>query len=203
MQEDKFHKYNFIYEKLVPDNSNDIVGLIAYGIYKRKKIEFIKQYVDNNGGSDPGKDIIHEFHMASLQHIDGYRLEAAELSLNFARTYWDDFTQETKNELEKTKLELEGYYEDRCTREIEKLNREDEERKLIFAQKIGMLKPKFWYGVAQSIVASILLLFVVFFLFVATESYRIDAINTLRNIADVVKTINSDHHTQLHLPAQK
>lgn len=202
MPKNKSHKYNFIYEKLVPDN-NDIVGLIAYGIYKRKKIEFIKQYIAENDGTDPGESIIHDFHMASLQHIDGYRLEASKLSLDFARTYWDGFLQETENELNDAKQDLDEEYENRCTREIERLNRENEERKLIFEQKVGLLKPKFWYGVAQSIVASLLVLFVVFFLFVATESYRIDAIKTFRNFAEIVKTINSEQPSQIHPSANE
>ena len=33
-------KYNYIYEKLVTAN-DDVLGLIAYGIYKQHKIEFI------------------------------------------------------------------------------------------------------------------------------------------------------------------
>lgn len=35
-------KYNFIYSKLVKEE-NDVVGIIAYGIYKHQKIEFISK----------------------------------------------------------------------------------------------------------------------------------------------------------------
>lgn len=35
--------YNFIYEKLV-SNDGDMVGRIAYSLYKREKIAFVKQY---------------------------------------------------------------------------------------------------------------------------------------------------------------
>lgn len=180
----------------MPGNENDIVGLIAYGIYKRKKIEFIKQYIADNNGADPGPAILHDFHMASLQHVEGYKLEAIKLSHEFAKAYWDDLIQDVNNDLETAKKTLEEEYdrefEDRYAAEIDRLNRENDERKLIFEQKIGLLRPKFWYGVAQSVVASLLLLFVVFGLFVATESYRLDAINTVRHLAEIVKTINSE-----------
>ncbi|WP_169400707.1 hypothetical protein [Desulfobacter curvatus] len=192
---------------MVPDNSNDIIGLIAYGLYKRKKIEFIKQYIAENNGTDLEGNIIHDFHMASLQHIDGYRLEAAEFSHAFAKTFWDNLITDVNNELEEAKERFEKEYsqefEERYSREIDKLNRKNEERKLLFEQKIGLLKPKFWYGVAQSIVASFLILFVVFSLFVATETYRIDAINTFRNLAEIVKTVNAKCSSQAHPPAQE
>lgn len=35
-------KYNFIYKELVSAD-DDLVGLIAYGIYKKHKIEFYNQ----------------------------------------------------------------------------------------------------------------------------------------------------------------
>jgi len=35
--------YNFIYEKLV-ENSDDINGMIAYALYKRDKIDFIRSF---------------------------------------------------------------------------------------------------------------------------------------------------------------
>ncbi len=34
-------KFNFIYEELVSDR-NDIIGHVAYSIYKQDKIDFIK-----------------------------------------------------------------------------------------------------------------------------------------------------------------
>ena len=34
------NRYNFIYEKLVTAE-DDVLGLIAYGIYKQHKIEFV------------------------------------------------------------------------------------------------------------------------------------------------------------------
>ena len=40
-------KYNFIYSKLV-ESEDDLVGLVAYGVYKQHKISFI--YINSNDG---------------------------------------------------------------------------------------------------------------------------------------------------------
>ena len=40
-------KYNFIYSKLV-DDKDDIVGHIAYSLYKNEKIEFIEAFKKEN-----------------------------------------------------------------------------------------------------------------------------------------------------------
>ncbi len=44
-------KFNFIFEQLVKDE-NDVHGLISYGVYKTKKINFIREYKEKNG-EDP------------------------------------------------------------------------------------------------------------------------------------------------------
>lgn len=41
-------KYNFIYKELVSAD-DDLVGLIAYGIYKKHKIEFITKIKREQG----------------------------------------------------------------------------------------------------------------------------------------------------------
>ncbi len=43
-------EYNFIYTTLVKDE-RDIIGIIAYGLYKRQKIEFIKNFEVKSHGS--------------------------------------------------------------------------------------------------------------------------------------------------------
>lgn len=39
-------QYNFIYKQLV-DSDNDLVGLVAYGIYKQHKIEFLQNFKED------------------------------------------------------------------------------------------------------------------------------------------------------------
>lgn len=54
---------NFIYEKLVT-SGDDLVGLIAYGIYKKYKIEFITK-IKENQGRKPTDEECQTFYAAS------------------------------------------------------------------------------------------------------------------------------------------
>lgn len=56
-------KYNFIYSKLVA-TENDLVGLIAYGIYKKHKIEFIDT-IKETEQRDPTDEECQSFFAAS------------------------------------------------------------------------------------------------------------------------------------------
>lgn len=52
------NQYNYIYEKLVT-SEDDVLGLIAYGMYKQHKIEFISKIKeDNNRESQRNMNII-------------------------------------------------------------------------------------------------------------------------------------------------
>ena len=70
---------NYIYEKLVKDDS-DLVGLIAYAIYKKHKIEFIEA-IRNNEQRDPTEDEYQAFAISS--NVDSqllkYRTDAEQL----------------------------------------------------------------------------------------------------------------------------
>lgn len=46
------HCYNHIFSTLVQDD-DDFVGMVAYTLYKRQKIEWIAQFKQNHGDSDP------------------------------------------------------------------------------------------------------------------------------------------------------
>lgn len=65
--------YNCIYEKLVTEH-NDLVGIVAYSLYKEKKIEFFKHKKEN--GEDISEQTICDFHKTSIIHLDSYRNEA-------------------------------------------------------------------------------------------------------------------------------
>ena len=64
-------EYNQIYEALVYE-PNDIVGLIAYGIYKREKIDHIKRFVDREGRNPTDEDL-RAFHEESMARVENYR----------------------------------------------------------------------------------------------------------------------------------
>ncbi len=69
-------KYNFIYSKLVAAE-DDIVGIIAYGIYKKHKIEFITKIKDEQG-REPSDEECRSFFAASTtdSQLGNYRHQA-------------------------------------------------------------------------------------------------------------------------------
>ena len=76
--------YNFIYEELVRYDG-DMVGRIAYSLYKREKIAFIEQYKKANDGRDPSTKDFDNFHATchNPERIRMYRNEALAMLQDF------------------------------------------------------------------------------------------------------------------------
>lgn len=117
--------YNFIYEQLVK-SEDDLVGLIAYAIYKKHKIEFITRIKDEKG-RDPNKKEYKIFFKASTtkSQLIKYR--------NDAQSILSDVVANTTNE------ELEHY-----------------EREMLagYEKSIKKCLPPWWQNVIWSVVAS-------------------------------------------------
>ncbi len=145
-------QYNFIYEKLV-ENENDIIGHIAYALYKADKIKYIKTFESEHGSGQFSEEDLQHFHEISCidNNVDRYRLQAVQILQNFL----DNALAETTTQIEK---------------DVESRQKE------ILSRIIEPLKPKsksriFWNGVWQSIVgAFIFALIVAAFAFIATYS---------------------------------
>ena len=87
--------YNTIYEKLTAD-PNDLVGALAYIIYKQQKVEFCKI----TSGGNPSREEIERFHaIASLDaSIAAYRSQAEAMAQAFLNEGLDDLVQRTEAE---------------------------------------------------------------------------------------------------------
>ena len=59
-------KYNYIFSKLV-DDETDLIGLVAYGIYKNNKIGYIEKFKEKQG-REPSEDEL-EHSMSILARI--------------------------------------------------------------------------------------------------------------------------------------
>lgn len=79
--------YNYIYQKIV-NGPDDIVGLIAYGIYKRKKIEHIEEFRGKHGHGPCDADL-QAFHEISCGHVEEYRESADQLMFQSFRAIHD------------------------------------------------------------------------------------------------------------------
>jgi hypothetical protein len=75
-------KFSFLYSKIVEDE-NDMIGHIAYSLYKTEKINFIKSFKDSHGGKVPTEADLESFHLASIGHIPALRIQAEQLLSNF------------------------------------------------------------------------------------------------------------------------
>ena len=102
--------YNFIYSQLVSDK-DDIIGSIAYALYKKQKIEWIKDFA-NKKGREPTKRDMESFHTMTNgdESLSHYREVAGNLAQEFALNLFD-------KDLKKMK----GYYRDQAVQVANKI----------------------------------------------------------------------------------
>ncbi|ELB2150388.1 hypothetical protein QNS29_002497 [Vibrio parahaemolyticus] len=100
--------YNFIYDQLV-DSEDDIHGIISYSVYKRQKIQFIKDFKAKNDGHDPSEGDLKPFNELSMSdaQLEFYKSEATVLTQSFL-----------ENVLEADLKEREAYFSARVHAEL-------------------------------------------------------------------------------------
>ncbi|EPF7624507.1 hypothetical protein KW500_22365 [Vibrio fluvialis] len=100
--------YNFIYDQLV-DSEDDIHGIISYSVYKRQKIQFIKDFKAKNDGNDPSEGDLKPFNDLSMSNsqLEFYKSEATVLTQSFL-----------ENVLEADLKEREAYFSARVHAEL-------------------------------------------------------------------------------------
>ena len=149
-------KYNFIYDKLVEDE-DDILGIIAYSFYKRQKIEFVRNFKGTHG-TDPSDHDLKVFHGLSNSDsaIESYKLKATTL----AQEFLDEALGERVKEIE-------------------------EESDRLVQQQIKAIKPAFWSGVIQNIVASVIFVLFIGAIVFISWSARLGITNAVEAAFDV------------------
>lgn len=73
-------EYNYIYEKLVKD-STDFTGMVAYGLYKKEKILYLKKLQDKNGKITD--DNVRNYHISSEIRLENYEKDAVIMINDF------------------------------------------------------------------------------------------------------------------------
>lgn len=92
-------KFNHIYEKLV-DDKNDIIGHIAYSIYKQDKIDYITSKKDE--GCEIKNNVLKPFHeiSSSESSIESYKIKTEIVMQAFFENtiseIYSDIEEETK-----------------------------------------------------------------------------------------------------------
>jgi len=91
-----------MYSKIV-DDENDIIGLVAYALYKQHKIEFFKKARIENNGDEPSEEAIRAFIQSSStdSQIKKYRAEAESILSDVVI----NVTREQINQAEREMLE--------------------------------------------------------------------------------------------------
>ncbi|UYY88127.1 hypothetical protein [Alcaligenes sp. SMD-FA] len=76
--------YNFIYRQLVKA-PNDVVGALAYALYKHEKVEYIAKFKQQHNNADPSDKELAHFHLTSTTEarIGSYQQSAEALLNNF------------------------------------------------------------------------------------------------------------------------
>ena len=128
--------YNFIYEKLVKVK-DDVLGIIAYSLYKRNKIDFINKFkADHGAPPSDGEMLTFRASSTTESSLEGFRRQPVDL----ARAFMDSVLVEERKELEQEYADK--YYLSKVTDEVK------------------ALKPNylfnFLFGVSQGLVSSIL-----------------------------------------------
>lgn len=90
-------RYNFIYKQLV-EKESDILGNIAYSLYKADKIKFIEDFKAKNGGKEPTEADFQPFHdfCCMKANIERYKKQSIEILQGFL----DDTLSTTAKQIE-------------------------------------------------------------------------------------------------------
>ncbi|WP_064196769.1 MULTISPECIES: hypothetical protein [Emticicia] len=98
-------KYSFIYANLVEDE-NDLIGHIAYSIYKSEKINYIK--AESAKGNELSDEDLETFNVVSSTEgsISSYKLRAEILLQNFVNNVLDETIEEVKIDVSSRHKEL-------------------------------------------------------------------------------------------------
>ena len=97
--------YNWIYKRLAEDPS-DMVGALAYVIYKRQKIAYIQAYTKEHGGQEPDGDALKSFHIATDTETAaaGFRAQAEVILDKFLDQVLAGQLEQMQQELQESSL---------------------------------------------------------------------------------------------------
>lgn len=148
--------YNHIYNLLV-DEKGDLIGYIAYALYKDEKIEYISRFKEENGGKEPSEDDLKRFHdiTSTDSSVNRYKYIASGILQSFL-----------DNTLESTRTQIE-----------ENLNRNHVE---LLRKAIKPIEPPskpwaYFHGIMQSVLGAFVFMIImcalVFLLNLSTHKY--------------------------------
>lgn len=147
--------YNYIYKQLVTDE-NDVVGHVAYALYKSSKIEYIEKFKKEHDNTDPTEEELKSFHGISCTEssIDRYKTKALEIITEFL----DETLSETVKQIEFDYVTNQNRHLESIIEPIKPMNK----------------KQQFWRGVLQSVLGAFFFAILVAAFFFITSYNKID-----------------------------
>lgn len=161
--------YNYIYKQLVSDEK-DVVGHVAYALYKSSKIEYIEKFKQEHCGNQPSEADLKPFHDMSCtpSSIDRYKTKAIEITRNFLDTT-----------LAETVKQIEQDYAANQDRHLESI---------IEPLKPMEKKKQFWWGVLQSVLGAFFFAIIVAaFIFITSYNKSDDGVKAGSKIEQFVE----------------
>lgn len=161
-------------------NSEDLVGMIAYSLYKIDKTKFIDEHKATEQGLKPSIDKLDAYQQSKIisHSINEYKIDAQDILVETVNILLEDRITELNN-LEKniktkeTELQIKIAEYVKKNKELSNIKK-SEERKKKYCKAVT---PRgFWSGVGQSLVASVILIILTVFL---ALSLKIDTITTI------------------------
>jgi len=157
------NSYNFIYEKLVePDG--DINGMIAYALYKREKIEFIRSILSKYSRA-PTEEERKSFYVSSNTdaRLNAYRIQAGVIAREFLEISLEEKVKEIEDKWQ------EGYLQGQIGSDLKEIKR-------------------FGPGVLQGVVSSWIFSFSVALVLLAAVVIRVGPSDAFNEVLRVIKS---------------
>lgn len=155
-------KYNKVFETLVGNEINkedaQIIGMIAYALYKLDKVGYITNYQKENAGKSPTKENIKSYcdSLCTGHHLDRYRTAAHNALEKFLNKQFQESIRKAEAECKAKSInELNGILENKIPEYQDALKKTLDEK-----------KPSFWNGVWQNLIAALIYIIITIFLII-------------------------------------
>lgn len=162
-----------IYSKLVQGGEGDMIGHIAYSLYKDDVIRYIKQYKTKHGGNDILDEKLNEYKESRENDIDIYRNRANQILVGFLQEYYDEIFEKfiekvNKGISDQIKKDIQASFDVTFRDFLEKTNKEiSEQIKKDITPNLPPKEPRWkkvlWGSVQSMCGACLLCLFIWFF----------------------------------------
>lgn len=126
-------KYNYIYKSIVQSDT-DVIGCIAYSLYKSEKVRYIEDFKEKNN-TEPSEDELDVFHriMASEESIARFRMQASGILAQFSDETLDSSIEQFEKDLKKNQMDA-------------------------LKEVVSNMRPKWWQNILWSVIASIIII---------------------------------------------